>query len=117
MSTIFLDGEFKFMELCQLDLGITLNNCSNDEHVGEIKQMIRTVKERAQGTYNTLLFKEVSGQVIVKLVSFCVFWLNSFYPSHSIVDRVSLCTVITGLTIDYNKHVKHEFEEYVQTHE
>ena len=117
VSTILLDGEFEFMELPLLNLGIALNMWSNNEHIREIKRMIRTVKEQARGTFNTLPFKKVPSRIIVELVLFCVFRLNSLYPSQSIVDGVSPRTIITGLTIDYNKHVKHNFGEYVQTHE
>ena len=116
VSAILLDGEFKFMELRILDIGITLNTCSNNEHVGEIKHLIRTVKERARGTYNTLPFKKIPGRMIVELISFCVFWLNSFFPSKLIVTNLSPQTIITSLMIDYNKHVKHKVSEYVQTH-
>ena len=73
VSTILLDSEFEFMKLRLLNLGVTLNTCSNNKHVGEIERMIMTVKERVCGTYNTLLFKKVPGRIIVKFFSFCVF--------------------------------------------
>ena len=105
------------MKLQLLNMGITLNTCSNDEHVGEIECLLQIIKERICGTYNTISFKKFPGRVIVELVAFCIFWLKSLYPSRSIADGLSPQTIITGLTIDYNKHVKHEFGKYVQTHE
>ena len=113
VSSILLYSKFDFLELRLLDVGITLNTCSNDEHVGEIKCLIRTVKEWVRGTYNTLPFKKVLRRMIIELVSFCVFWLNSSFPLHSIVKCLSPCTIITGLTVNYNKNVKHEFGQYV----
>ena len=40
VSSILLDSEFKFLELCLLDVGITLNACSNDEHMDKTKQLM-----------------------------------------------------------------------------
>ena len=99
---------------------INLNVCSNDEHVGEIERMIRTIKERARGIYNTLVavgIKKLPGRLVVELIYTVVFWLNTFHPSPSIVPNMSPRAIITGQTIDFNKHCKYEFGEYVHTHE
>ena len=55
--------------------------------------------------------------MIIELVYASVFWLNCFYPSQSICGYLSPRTIITGHTIDFNRHIKHEFGSYVQTHE
>ena len=56
-TTVLMDGEF--MPLCGVlaELGITLNETSRDEHVGDIEWYIRTVKECMWAIYNTLPFQ------------------------------------------------------------
>ena len=79
--------------------------------------MVRTVKKRVRGVHVTVPFKKMPGRMIINLVYASVFWLNCFYPSGSICGDLSPRTIITGQTIDFNRHVKHEFGAYVQTHE
>ena len=55
--------------------------------------------------------------MVIKLVHFCIFWLNIFTPLHSILSNTSPLTLITGKTIVYNQHYELEFGEYFQTRE
>ena len=57
IDTILMDGEFASLEKNLLGEQIKLNLCSNNEHVGDIERLIRTVKERTCGIYNTLPFE------------------------------------------------------------
>ena len=45
------------------------------------------------------------------------YWLNMFLHKGGISQTMSLHTLLTGLTMNYNRHCRLEFGEYVQTHE
>jgi hypothetical protein len=62
----------EFDKLKDLLPGIMLNTMAVQEHVGEIEQKIRVIKERARDTVNVLPFKLLPKLVIIKLVHFCV---------------------------------------------
>ena len=117
LKHLLLDGKFLFLEQRLLGEGIHLNVCSNDEHFGVVERVIRTIKERVRGIYVTLPSNKLPGRMIVELVYFCIFWLNAIHPSATIVPNISPRTIMTGKKINYNVHCKHEFGEYVQTHE
>jgi hypothetical protein len=55
--------------------------------------------------------------MITKMVSHSVFWLNMFPPNDGISDTMSPRSIITGQSVDYNKHCRLEFGEYAQVHE
>jgi len=55
--------------------------------------------------------------MLVELVYFCVFWLNSFPAKDGISDILSPRAIVHGTNIDYNKHAKLEYGTYVQSHE
>jgi len=46
-----------------------------------------------------------------------VFWLNMFPHKDGVHATISPRTLVTGLSIDYNKHCKLPFGTYVQVHE
>jgi hypothetical protein len=114
---MLMDGEFEPLRDDIIALGITLNTAANDEHVGDIERYIRTVKERVRCIYNTLPFTLMPNRLIVEMVYFSVFWLNSFPARDGISETLSPRALVTGQQIDYNKHCKLEFGLYVQTHE
>ena len=58
----------------------------------------------------------MSGRLVAEMVYAAVFWLNTFYPGQTL-SNMSPRSIVTGLSVDFNKHCKHEFGTYVQTHE
>ena len=46
------------------------------EHVAEIEQRIKVIKERCRATISTLPFKRLQNIMTMNLVHFSVFWLN-----------------------------------------
>ena len=94
------------------NLGIRLN-----EHVGEIEQYIRTAKERCRNACTVLPFKRLPAWMVIELVRRMVFWLNAFPHQNGVSDTMSPCTTITGRHVDYNKHCKCQFGQYVQVHD
>ncbi len=114
-----VDGEFdgdKLREGCA-DIGISLNSAGADSHVGEIERYHRVLKERVRATWNTLPFEHMPAKATMELASGAVFWLNSFAKKDGVSSTLSPRTIITGQTLDYNRHCQYEFGEYVQTHE
>jgi hypothetical protein len=55
--------------------------------------------------------------LVVQMVNPCNFWLNSFPPKDDISRNINPRGLITGVKIDYNKHIQEAFGEYVQVHE
>jgi hypothetical protein len=55
--------------------------------------------------------------MLVELVKYNNFCLNSFPKDDGISKTLSPRTIVTGQSINYLRHCKLEFEEYCQTHE
>lgn len=117
ISIMKMDGEFEPLRGELSFIGITLNTVSRDEHVPEIERRIRTLKERARASFNTLPFKRMPAQMVIQMVYHANFWLNVFPPSEGISGIISPRELMTGSSIDFNKHCKMEFGEYAQVHE
>ncbi len=75
VRTTMMDMEFD--KLKNLLACIAFNTTAASEHVGEIKQKIRVIKERARGTINTLPYKKLPRLMVIELLQFCVMWMNS----------------------------------------
>ena len=112
-----MDGQFEPLRGDLADMGIQLNTVSNDEHVPEIERQIRTLKERTRAIYCTLPFRKIPHRVIIEMVYAANYWLNMFPRKGGISQTMSPRTLLTGLTMNYNRHCRLEFGEYVQTHE
>ena len=51
------------------------------------------------------------------MVYYSVFWVNSFPQATGISPLLSPRTIVTVMTVDYDKHCKLEFGSYAQVHE
>ena len=112
-----MDGQFESSRLALKDLGVTIKITFRDKHLGEIERYIQTVKERIQGTYNSMPFNTIPPQMIMEMVKHAIFLLNAFPHATGILTTQSPRALITGLVIDAQRHARFEFVEYVQTHE
>ena len=112
-----MDGEFGHLRGKLASMGVTLNETSRDEHVGGIERYIQTVKERMQAIYNTLPFNKIPAWLVAEMAKASVFWLNWMPPKDSFGNQLSRRTIIRGQKLDYNRHCRFQFGEYVQTHE
>ena len=96
---------------------ITMNVCSEAEHIGDIERLKRTAKEHARGVVTHLPYKKLHGRMVIELVHLCEFWLNVFPPGQKTIHpTMSPRSILTGLEADFNNHCKLEFGEYVHTH-
>ena len=75
------------------------------------------MKERVRAIVNTLPFKQYPNRLIVETVYNTIFWLNCFPHKDGIHLTLSPQTIITGSTIDYNKHCTLQFGTYAHVHE
>ena len=117
VTTALMDGEFVPLRGGLAEIGITLNETSRDEHVGDIERYIRTIKERMRSIYNTLPFHKVPARLVIEMAKTAVFWLNSFPVSKGASRDLSPRTILTGQKVDYKRHCRFQFGEYTQTHE
>ena len=117
ISHFLMDGQFETFKNELSGLGISLNTVARQEHVPEVERFIRTLKERIRSVYNTLPFTSMPPRMMIELVYYCNFWLNSFPTEEGISKSLSPRTIVTGNHINYSKHCRIEFGEYVQTHE
>ena len=96
-----MDGEFGHLRGELASLGVTLNETSRDEHVGEIERFIRTIKEQMRAIYNTLPFRKIPARLVAEMGKACVFWLNSLPPQSNFGNDLSPRTIVTGQRLDF----------------
>ena len=117
VTTALMDGEFVPLRGGLAEIGITLNETSRDEHVGDIERYICTVKERMRAIYNTMPFHKVPVRLVIKMAKTAVFWLDAFPVSGGASGNLSPRTILTGQKVDYKRHCRFQFGEYTQTNE
>ena len=117
VTTMLMDGEF--VPLCSglAELGLRLNETLRDEHVGDIEQYIRMVKEHMRAIYNTLPFQKIPAWLVIKMAKTAMFWLNAFPVMGGASQDLSPHTILMGQQVDYKCHCHFQFGEYAQTHE
>ena len=81
--------DMEFEKLRPLMLHVALNTTAAREHVREIEQKIRVIKERARGMFNTLPYKKIPRVMVIELLHFCVMWMNSFPVKLGISEKWS----------------------------
>lgn len=117
VQTLLVDGQFESIRAKLAALSINLNVTSRDEHVPEAERRIRTIKERVRAVLPTLPFQHMPVRMLIELVYYANFWLNCFPASDGISSTLSPRSIIDGTRIDYNRHCKLQFGQYVHTHE
>ena len=111
---LYVDPEFKALKDTMQDIDIKMNYSSAQEHVPDIERSIRVIKERFRSLFHRLPYKCITKQMVKYGAMECVRWLNSFPTKGGISNYYSPRTIITGRTIDYNKHCVIPFGSYVQ---
>ena len=106
VTTALMDGEFVPLRGGLAEIGVTLNETSRDEQVGDIEWYIRTVKERMRSIYNTMPFHKVPARLVIEMAKTAVFWLNAFPVSGGASRDLSPRTILTGQMVDYKRHCR-----------
>jgi hypothetical protein len=81
--------DMEFEKLKDVLPNITINTMAAKEHVGEIERKIQVIKERARGMMATLPYLTLPLIMIIKLMHFCVLWLNSFPVKAGVSEKWS----------------------------
>jgi hypothetical protein len=75
-----MDREFECLRIELLGHGVNLNTTSASEHVPDIEQHIRLIKERARAIRSTMPFKIIPGRMITEMMAHVVLWINAPPP-------------------------------------
>ena len=94
----------KFYKIAAKMLHVTINTAEAREHRVYIEREIRLVKECGRATLKMMPFREVSKQVIIKLVYFTALWINDFPEKAGISKVYSPCDIISGQKLDFKLH-------------
>ena len=116
VTAALMDEEFETLRGDLADLNIALNTTARNKHVGNVEQCIQTIKERMQAVYNTLPYRQMPPRLIIEMAKHAVFWLNAFRQPNGIGGNRSPRSIVVGTNINYSRHCKYQFGEYVQTH-
>ena len=108
-----MDGQFEPIKADTDNEGIEFNITSIDEHELVIERYILTIKDRSRSVWSTLPFKKLPGRMIIELVAASVFWFHALPHHDGISNTMSPHEIITGMTLDYNCHYKHQHRDYV----
>jgi hypothetical protein len=95
---------------------ITINTTAAREHVGEIERKIRVIKKRARGTMAILPYLTLPKIMIIKLMHFCILWLNSFPIKSGVPEKWSPGELILHHQLDAKLHCKPPFGAYCEMH-
>ena len=92
-------------------------SCTNaKDHVAAAEHNDHTIKESICTTCHRSGHTTMPRQMITALVEHGVKQLNVFPAKHGISQHCSPETIVTGRTIDCNKHCQHEFGTCAQAH-
>ncbi len=96
---------------------IALNNTAAREHEGMVEWKIRVLKERARGTFNSLLYPKLPKMMVIELMHFWAMWINSFPVRSGISEKWSPRELVSRTKVDAKLHCKASFGSYCETHE
>ena len=113
----FINSDNKFEAIRDDFPEVVLNINAEEEHVPEAEQKNRVIKERTRVVRHTLPFRKITENMVIRMVIFSVFWLNSFPVSASVSGNLRPTTIITGRMIYFSVHCNLEFGAYTQVHE
>ena len=96
------------------ELGIKLNTSNAQDHAPQAERNNGTLKEAFGTALHRMPHKRTPKTMIVKLIRLCAKRLNWFPAEHGTSKCCSPMTVVTGKTLDYEKHCRYEFGTCVQ---
>jgi len=96
---------------------VEINTTAAREHVGEIEQDIRTLKERCRTICSTLPYQTLPKQLVVHLVYYVAMCLNCIINKQGISDVLSPREIMLRRKLDYKRHFWIKFRSYVEAHE
>jgi hypothetical protein len=115
VQTVLMDNEFEKLKDHVLMLALNIPVAS--EHVGEIEQRIRVVKERAHGLVCTLPYLRLPQQMLIHLIHCVTMWLNNFPTINGISPDYSPQEITLRHRLSYKQHCPAPFGAYCKTNE
>ncbi len=106
--------DMKFEKLKNLLPYITLNTTAAREHIGEIEQKIRVIKERARGTINTLPYKKFPKLMMIEVLHFCVMRITLFPIRSGISDKWCSHELVSRNKLDAKLHCRVPLGSYCE---
>ena len=114
IRTALMDQYFYFLILDFL--GLNINSTATSEHVPEIERKIQVIKERARSIQINIPFKRTPRIIIIELQKFLVIWINNFLVKSFLSANFRPRNLMTGTTLDCQKHCKTDFGAYCEVH-
>ena len=97
--------------------GPRVNLTSVNEYVPEIEQRIRIVKERSCAFCHSLPFNQIPKLMTIHTILNIVKMLNLFLTKQAISLELRPLSIITGESLEYNKHFIIHPRQYCQVHD
>ena len=104
VNEIHTDPEFNPLCAAFIALRINYNQVATSEHVPEVEQQIRVIKERVWCVWSQLPYNVILKKIVLVLAQMVVLWLNNFLPKCSVSDTLSLRQTVLGTKLDMRKH-------------
>ena len=115
IKTIQCDGEYKaMMDKVSDELDVTMNYTNAQDHESRAERNNRTIKEAFRTALHRTGYAVIPRIMIQELAELVTERLNMFPAKHGISQYYSPAVIMNRRPLDYNKHCKHSFGEYVQ---
>src|SRR5210317_1558710 len=117
VNMIKCDGEFKsMMDRVSDDMDIMMNYTNTQDHSSRAERNNRVIKESFRSALHRTGYKTIPKLMIIALAELSAERLNMFPAKHGMSSYYSPEAIVTQKTIDFHKHCKYSFGEYVQAH-
>ena len=118
IRNIRCDSEFKpIMDDIQDDLDAEIDCVPQGEHVPEAERNNRTIGERIRAGYHRMPYRMIPRVMLKALALRSCQQLNFFPAKNGVSPYFSPHVIMNKRNIDYNKHCKHAFGEFVQAYQ
>ncbi len=115
IHTLLVDNKFEVLKEKIETYGINAHEVSKDDHVPEVEQQNRVIKERAQAIVQTLPYKCTPHKMTVVLIHYVIFWLHNIPKEGQ--DYSPKDMIMGEQTLDYSHACKLPFRAYAQVHD
>ena len=115
VRTCFADGQFDCLH--NEVKGVGVDTSGHNKHVGDIERLIHVIEERVRSIRAGLPFRRLPRWVLIKMVTFVMFWFNSFSPKGGVSRIYSPCTIVMGTTVSQRLHCRLPFGSYAEVHD
>ena len=98
------------------EMDVYMNYKNLQDHQSRAERNNRTIKKNARVILHRMGYQVIPRTMIQALVEYATEQFNIFPSKHRISSYYSLRLIMTQQPLEYNKHCKYKFGEYVQAH-